>query len=75
MIEFTDKHDADRVMDVVPKRFGGVGLTGHPTKTKLVPFRRPPRRTQDRDESRANRPGTFDRLGFTHYWGRSQRGH
>jgi group II intron reverse transcriptase/maturase len=75
VIGFSDKHDADRVMDVVPKRFGRFGLAVHPTKTKLVPFRRPPWRTQDRNRSRDDRPGTFDLLGFTHYWGRSRRGH
>ncbi len=75
VIGFSDKHDADRVMDVVPKRFGRFGLTVHPTKTKLVPFRRPPWRKQGRNGSRDDRPGTFDLLGFTHYWGRSQRGH
>ena len=75
VIGFFDKYDADRVMDVVPKRFGRFGLTVHPTKTKLVPFRRPPLRTQNRNRSRDDRPGTFDLLGFTHYSGRSRRGY
>ena len=60
-------------MDVVPKRFGRYGLTVHPTKTKLVPFR-PPSSTV-RNVPRGDRPGTFDLLGFTHYWARSLRGH
>lgn len=34
-------------------------------------FRRPPRTTRPRRE---DRPGTFDFLGFTHYWGQSRRG-
>ncbi len=75
VIGFRDKRDADRVMEVVPKRFGKFGLTIHPTKTKLVPFRRPPLRAQGRSGSPDDRPGTFDLLGFTHFWGRSQRGH
>ncbi len=75
VIGFSDKHDAERVMDVVPKRFGRFGLTVHPTKTKLVSFRPPSSRTQVRDGPRNDRPGTFDLLGFTHYWGRSRRGY
>ena len=75
VIGFRDEHDAHRVMDVVPKRFGRFGLTVHPTKTKLVLFRQPPYRATSRRELRDNRPGTFDLLGFTHYWGQSQKGH
>lgn len=74
VIGFSDKHDAQRVMEVVPKRFGRFGLTAHPTKTKLVPFRPPPSRPHDGNGPRANRRGTFDLLGFSHYWGRSRRG-
>ena len=75
VIGFNDERDAHRVMEVMPKRFGKYGLTVHPTKTKLVPFRRPPLRTDARKRPPRNRPGTFDLLGFTHYWGRSVRGH
>jgi hypothetical protein len=60
-------------MEVVPKRFGKYGLTVHPTKTKLVPFR-PPSSTA-REDSPVDCPGTFNLLGFTHYWARSQRGY
>jgi group II intron reverse transcriptase/maturase len=74
VIGFSDLCDAQRVMDVVPKRFGKYGLTVHPTKTKLVPFRSPSSMAKDRDEPR-DRPGTFDLLGFTHYWARSRSGH
>jgi RNA-directed DNA polymerase len=75
VIGFRDKRDAERVMEVVPKRFGRFGLTVHPTKTKLVPFRPPSSRTTDRHGARDDRPGTFDLLGFTHYWGRSLKGY
>ena len=75
VIGFSDHRDAQRVMDVVPKRFGKYGLTAHPTKTKLVPFRSSPSRAKDRDGSGGDCPGTFDLLGFTHYWARSQRGY
>ncbi|MGD9714967.1 MAG: group II intron reverse transcriptase/maturase [Thermomicrobiales bacterium] len=72
VIGFSDKQDALRVLEVVPKRFERFGLTIHPAKTKLVAFRPPPR---DGNGTQADRPGTFDLLGFTHYWGRSQRGY
>lgn len=75
VIGFRDLRDAQRVMEVVPKRFGKYGLAVHPTKTKLVPFRPPSSTTRDRDESPEDRPGTFDLLGFTHYWGRSLKGY
>ena len=65
VIGFNDYRDAQRVMDVIPKRFDKYGLMVHPTKTKLVPFCRPPLAAGPR---RGTRPGTFDLLGFTHYW-------
>jgi group II intron reverse transcriptase/maturase len=70
VIGFTDEQDARRVMEVLPKRFGKYGLKLHPTKTRLVRFERPPKRDDDSD----GKPGSFDLLGFTHYWGRSLRG-
>jgi group II intron reverse transcriptase/maturase len=62
--------DARRVLDVLPKRLAKYGLTLHPDKTRLVPFSRPSRRSGFGGSS----AGTFDLLGFTHYWGRSRRG-
>jgi group II intron reverse transcriptase/maturase len=73
VIGFRDHHDAQRVMDVLPRRLGKYGLTVHPTKTKLVPFCPPPMAGQK--EHPATRPGTFDLLGFTHYWARSRKGY
>jgi RNA-directed DNA polymerase len=60
--------DARRIMAVLPRRFGKYGLTLHPEKTRLVPFRPP----------RDGPPGggassTFDLLGFTHYWGLGEK--
>ena len=75
VIGFRDHRDAQRVMEVIPKRLGKYGLTVHPTKTKLVPFSPPSSTTKDRDGPRVNRPGTFDLLGFTHYWARSRNGY
>jgi group II intron reverse transcriptase/maturase len=75
VIGFRDQRDAQRVMEVLPKRFGKYGLTVHPTKTKLVPFYPSSSPTKDQSEPGAHRPGTFDLLGFTHYWGQSLRGY
>ena len=74
VIGFTREDDARRVMAVMPKRFGKYGLTVHPDKTKLVPFRRPPLASSPKGGPDGDRPGTFDLLGFTHYWSRSRRG-
>lgn len=73
---FANESDARRVMDVLPKRFDKYGLTLHPEKTRLVQFRRPPkvRRGTRAEARRDNRPGTFDFLGFTHYWAVSLAG-
>ena len=66
---FAQKEDAERVLDVLPKRFGKYGLTLHPDKTRLVPFHRP-----DRDDGDDDGSGSFDLLGFTHHWGLSRNG-
>jgi group II intron reverse transcriptase/maturase len=74
VIGFRYECDAQRVMEVIPKRFGKYGLTVHPTKTKLVRFCPPSSQTKDRHGS-DDRPGTFDLLGFTHYWAKSLKGY
>jgi len=74
VIGFEDEADARRVMEVLPKRFGKYGLTIHPDKTRLVPFARPQQRTKAGPPGTQQRPGTFDLLGFTHYWGKSRKG-
>jgi RNA-directed DNA polymerase len=72
---FTRELDARRVMEVLPKRFSKYGLTIHPDKTRLVAFHRPPRTATGKGVNEdGSRPGTFDLLGFTHYWGRTRRG-
>ncbi len=60
--------DAERLFAVLPKRFARFGLTVHPEKSRLVDFRSP----QARGSEGAGQ--TFDFLGFTHYWGKSQTG-
>ena len=56
VIGFRDLRDAQRVMEVVPKRFGKYGLTVHPTKTKLVPFRPPSSTTSGASSQLARAP-------------------
>ena len=67
IMTFETKTDAERVMRVLPKRLGKFGLELHPEKTKLIPFYRPYRKSEERKG-----PGTFDFLGFTLYWRRSR---
>jgi RNA-directed DNA polymerase len=62
-------------ISLLPKHFGKYGLSMHPTKTKLVPFCPPSAKTKDQSGPGDSRPGTFDLLGLTHYWGRSLRGY
>ena len=66
-------------MEVLPKRFGRFGLAIHPDKTRLLPFHQPPARkdgpsSPPRGGVGGNEPGTFDLLGFTHYWATSRKG-
>jgi RNA-directed DNA polymerase len=71
---FSCEEDARRVMDVLPKRFEKYGLTIHPEKTRLVPFERPSRVPTRPTPEQRQPPGSFDLLGFTHYWARSRNG-
>jgi RNA-directed DNA polymerase len=64
---FTRRSDVDRMMAVLPKRFGRFGLTLHPDKTKLVCYKRPTQQTPPTE--------TFQFLGFTHFWAKSRRGY
>lgn len=74
VIGFVREDDAKRVFDVLPKRFGKYGLTIHPDKTRLIPFQQPATRRVATGEDSGD-PGNFDLLGFTHFWGRSRKGH
>src|SRR6516164_8526090 len=71
---FACEEDARRVLDVLPQRFGKYGLTIHPEKTRLVPFRRPPSRSLPSGFGNTPPPGSFDFLGFTHFWSRTRKG-
>lgn len=72
VIAFAREEDARRVMDVLPKRFGKYGLRLHPEKTRLVAFQKPDQKSSSEPDDPGR--GTFDLLGFTHYWGRSLKG-
>jgi group II intron reverse transcriptase/maturase len=72
---FSCEEDARRVLAVLPKRFEKYGLTIHPDKTRLVPFERPARASQRLNSEEQIPPGTFDLLGFTHFWTLSRRGY
>ena len=71
---FAHEEDARRVLAVLPKRFAKYGLTIHPEKTRLVPFERPSRAPRGPADERREPPGTFDLLGFTHFWSWSLKG-
>jgi RNA-directed DNA polymerase len=66
---FELQDDAERVLDVLEKRMGRFGLTLHPDKTRLLPFRRPPAA-----QTGGKGPATFDFLGFTLHWRRARSG-
>jgi len=70
VIVCASEEDARRVMEVLGKRFARYGLTLHPTKTRMVNFRRPGRAEGPRTPG----DGRFDMLGFTWFWGKSRRG-
>jgi group II intron reverse transcriptase/maturase len=69
VIGFEHEDDARAVMEVLPKRMAKYGLSLHPDKTRLLPFRRPPKGQQGRKGE-----ATFDFLGFTFYWTRARTG-
>jgi RNA-directed DNA polymerase len=73
LMGFEREEDARRVMAVLPKRFEKYGLTLHPEKTRLIDFRKPKEKSDDSDDDPG--PGSFDLLGFTHFWAKSRKGY
>ncbi len=69
---FQYREDAEKVMDVLTKRFAKFGLTLHPEKTRLMEFGR--QALAKSEEQGGQKPATFDFLGFTHVCKRSRRG-
>ena len=68
---FQYQEDAQRVLEVLPKRFAKYGLRLHPQKTRLVEFGR---RAYFRLKRLKTKPETFDFLGFTHRCATSRAG-
>lgn len=68
------EEDAQRIMRVLPKRLARYGLKLHPEKTRLVHFKRPPRRDGGNSRPPPAPPGTFEFLGFMHLWSLSRKG-
>jgi group II intron reverse transcriptase/maturase len=64
---FTLKSEAERVYEVMPKRFERYGLRIHPEKSRIVQFSRP-------YWKQGKGPGSFVFLGFTHYWDKARSG-
>jgi len=61
---FTHATDAERVMEVLPKRFGKYQLELHAEKTRIINL----------NCKRGEGHRSFDFLGFTHYLGKSRKG-
>jgi RNA-directed DNA polymerase len=70
---FQYKEDAERVLEVLSKRFAKYGLTLHPEKTRLIEFGKQALQKSERPGGRP--PETFDLLGFTHIAMRSRKGY
>jgi len=68
---FEHKGDAEKVKEVLTKRFSRFGLTLHPEKTRLVEFGR---YAAGNAKKQGKKPQTFDFLGFTHMGARSRKG-
>lgn len=66
VMAFETRYDAERVLEVLPRRLARFGLELNTEKTRLVYFGSPDR---DHDD-----PDTFDFLGFTLFWGKSRKG-
>jgi RNA-directed DNA polymerase len=66
VMAFSERSDAERVLDVLSKRLARFGLELNTEKTRLVYFGRPGKGPHD--------PDTFDFLGFTLHWGKARKG-
>ncbi len=69
VIALANEADASQVRAMLAGRLGQYGLSLHPTKTRVVEYR--PRK---RTSGSTSDSGSFDFLGFTHYWGRTRKG-
>jgi RNA-directed DNA polymerase len=73
ILGFEYQEDAEKVSAVLFRRFEKYGLKLHTEKTRLVPFGQP-MEPGGNSGGEGTPPGTFDFLGFTHYWGKSRNG-
>jgi len=73
VLVFKNERDAQRVYNTLPKRFEKHGLTLHPEKTRILPFRRPTH-PPDRRPPGGSSPPSFDFLGLTFHWGKGRKG-
>jgi group II intron reverse transcriptase/maturase len=64
VLAFAVEQDARDVYAKLHERFAQYGLTLHAGKTQVLDFKRPGR----------GDPGSFDFLGFRHYWAKSRKG-
>ena len=71
VICFQYREDAEKVMDVLPKRFAKYGLTLHPEKTRLLEFGRC---ATGKAKRQGRKPDTFAFLGLTHICAQSRKG-
>lgn len=71
VICFQYREDAEKVMDVLPKRFARYGLTLHPEKTRLLEFGRC---AMGKAKRQGRKPDTFAFLGLTHICAQSRKG-
>jgi len=70
VMTFKNHRDAKRVLEVLGKRLARYGLTLQPDKTRFIDFR--PERKGGTHPDCEDPPFNF--LGFTHTWGKSQKG-
>jgi len=71
VICFQYREDAEKVMDVLPKRFAKYGLTLHPEKTRLLEFGRC---AMGKAKRQGRKPDTLAFLGLTHICAQSRKG-
>jgi hypothetical protein len=71
IIVTNQKSDAEKIEQVLYKRFKRYGLELHPEKTKRISFGAYERINAKTQHRKAN---TFDFLGFTHYCGKTRKG-
>ncbi len=64
---FESRETAEKVLQALKKRFALYGLELHPQKTRLIYIGKPRPGT-------VTKFGSFDFLGFTHFWGKSING-